>query len=128
MKEFEKLKYEIDLISKGEHNQEFTGVYQRLTELHQALQLQQTGVMRSALNQEEAFKMFTEHNKYDGFIQWKGTDVCMDFHCECGHHNHYDDYFAYVIKCSECGNLYAPSSNVEMIRVKESDSFIESDH
>lgn len=45
MKEFEKLKYEIDLISKGEHNQEFTGVYQRLTELHQALQLQQTGVI-----------------------------------------------------------------------------------
>ena len=98
------------------------------TELDQALQLQQTGVMRSALNQEEAFKIFTQHNKYDGFIQWKGTDVCMDFHCECGHHNHYDDYFAYVIKCSECGNLYAPSSNVEMIRVKESHSFIESNH
>lgn len=47
MKEFEKLKYEIDLISKGKHNQEFTGVYQRLTELGQALQLQQAGVSGS---------------------------------------------------------------------------------
>ena len=92
----------------------------------QALQLQQTGVMRSALNQEEAFKIFTQHNKHDGFIQWKGTDVCMDFQCECGHHNHYDDYFAYVIKCSECGSLYAPSSNVEMIKINEANNFIES--
>lgn len=24
------------------------------------------------------------------FIQWKGTDVCMDFHCECGAHCHFD--------------------------------------
>jgi len=84
--------------------------------------------MRSALNQEEAFKIFTQHNKFDGFIQWKGTDVCMDFHCECGHHNHYDDYFAYVVKCRECGNLYAPSCNVEMIRVEKADMFIESEH
>lgn len=84
--------------------------------------------MQTALNQEEAFNLFTKHNKHDGFIQWKGTDVCMDFHCECGHHNHYDGYFAYVVKCKECGNLYAPSSNVEMIRVEKSDSFIESEH
>jgi len=90
--------------------------------------LNKTDVMRSALNQEEAFKIFTQHNKFDGFIQWKGTDVCMDFHCECGHHNHYDDYFAYVVKCRECGNLYAPSCNVEMIRVEKADMFIESEH
>lgn len=45
MKELEKLKYEIDLVSKGEHNQEFTGVYQRLSELDQALQFHKTFVM-----------------------------------------------------------------------------------
>jgi len=47
MELLQKLKYEIDLISKGEHNEEFTGVYQRLAELEQALQLQQTGVVGS---------------------------------------------------------------------------------
>lgn len=87
-----------------------------------------TDAMRSALSQEDAFKIFTQHNKFDGFIQWKGTDVCMDFHCECGHHNHYDGYFAYVIKCRDCGNLYAPSCNVEMIRIEKADGFIESEH
>lgn len=30
------------------------------------------------------------------FIQWKGTDVCMDFHCECGVHMHFDGDFAFV--------------------------------
>jgi len=37
------------------------------------------------------------------FIQWKGTDVCMDFHCECGEHNHFDGDFAYVVQCAACG-------------------------
>lgn len=109
-------------------NKEATNRIMQFIKDDRALQLQQTCAMRSALNQEEAFNIFTKHNKYDGFIQWNGTDVCMDFHCECGHHNHYDDYFAYVIKCSECGSLYAPSSNVEMIKINEASSFIESIH
>lgn len=25
-----------------------------------------------------------------GFIQWKGTDVCMDVYCKCGYHSHID--------------------------------------
>lgn len=37
------------------------------------------------------------------FIQWKGTDVCMDFHCECGVMGHFDGSFAYVVKCGACG-------------------------
>ncbi len=36
------------------------------------------------------------------FIQWKGTDVCMDFHCKCGAHCHFDGYFAYVVQCPHC--------------------------
>jgi uncharacterized protein (DUF983 family) len=73
--------------------------------------------MKQAKTQQEAFDKFTKHNKFDGFIQWKGTDVCMDFHCECGHHNHYDGYFMYEVECEKCGNKYAPSSSVEMIRI-----------
>lgn len=40
------------------------------------------------------------------FIQWKGTDVCMDFHCECGAHCHFDGDFAYVVKCPHCGTAW----------------------
>jgi len=40
------------------------------------------------------------------FVQWKGTDVCMDFHCECGAHCHFDGYFAYAVKCPHCGTIW----------------------
>lgn len=84
--------------------------------------------IKTALDFKDAFEKFTRHN-IDGFIQWKNTYVCMDFHCECGHSNHYDGAFAYVVKCGGCGNFYAPSSKVEMIRLETADegSYLESE-
>ena len=41
------------------------------------------------------------------FIQWKGTDVCMDFYCSCGGYGHIDGMFVYYIKCADCGQVYA---------------------
>lgn len=46
-----------------------------------------------------------QENPY-AFVQWKGTDVCMDFHCECGAHCHFDGYFAYAVKCPHCGTIW----------------------
>jgi len=46
------------------------------------------------------------------FIQWKGTEVCMDFHCECGHHSHIDAGFAYAVECVFCGALYEMGTQV----------------
>lgn len=40
------------------------------------------------------------------FIQWKGTDVCLDFYCECGEVGHFDGYFAYELKCPTCGVIW----------------------
>lgn len=37
------------------------------------------------------------------FVQWKGTDVCLDFFCDCGGGGHYDGDFAYGLRCSDCG-------------------------
>lgn len=49
---------------------------------------------------------FNRTDKPNAFIQWKGTDVCMDFYCECGAHCHFDGYFAYVVKCPHCEIVY----------------------
>lgn len=70
-----------------------------------------------ATDYSAAQKLFTKHNPNDGFIQWKGTDVCMDFHCDCGWHNHYHGYFAYEVECFQCGEVFAPSCSVEMLKV-----------
>lgn len=40
------------------------------------------------------------------FIQWKGTDVCMDFHCECGAFCHFDGDFAYTVRCPHCKTVW----------------------
>lgn len=65
-------------------------------------------------------KMFNRCNalsKIDGphgWIQWKGTDVCMDIRCACGKHSHLDTDFAYFFRCSGCGEIYDVSSYVKL--------------
>lgn len=46
------------------------------------------------------------------FIQWKGTDVCMDFYCECGEHCHFDGDFAYTVECPHCHAVWEMPHNV----------------
>lgn len=52
-----------------------------------------------------------------GWIQWKGTDVCMDIHCICGAHGHIDADFAYYIECPHCGRVYATGQNIKLIEL-----------
>lgn len=50
-----------------------------------------------------------------GWIQWKGTKVCMDVHCSCGAMSHIDEDFCYFIECPSCGKKYAVGQNVKLI-------------
>ena len=56
------------------------------------------------------------------FIQWKGTDVCMDFHCDCGHHNHIDGYFCYFVKCKGCGQVWKTPSEINLTKLDTNDA------
>ena len=54
------------------------------------------------------------------FIQWKGTDVCMDMYCpNCNHHNHYDGYFGYFIKCVNCNTVYECGTEITLTKISE---------
>jgi hypothetical protein len=55
--------------------------------------------------------------KPHGWVQWKGTDVCMDIHCICGCHSHFDGDFAYAVKCPECGRSYMCNGHIELIEL-----------
>lgn len=47
-----------------------------------------------------------DYSDIDGphvFVQWKGTDVCLTFHCECGERGHFHGDFAYALRCGACG-------------------------
>lgn len=56
------------------------------------------------------------------FIQWKGTDLCMDFHCECGRHSHIHGMFGYVIECVGCGALYEMGTQVRAYRMSDEEA------
>ena len=46
------------------------------------------------------------NDRPDAFIQWKGTDACIDLYCTCGEQFHFDGYFAYELTCGHCGQTY----------------------
>ena len=76
--------------------------------------------MKKAKNKDEAWKIQeTYENQPHGWIQWKGTDVCMDVHCKCGELAHVDDDFAYFVKCGGCGTVYFCNGHIELIEVEE---------
>lgn len=47
------------------------------------------------------------------FIQWKGTDVCLDFTCPCGADGHFDGDFPYFLRCPSCGSVYEMGTQVK---------------
>ena len=49
-----------------------------------------------------------------GWIQWKGTDVCVDLHCVCGHDDHHDGDFFYHWQCPECGVVYSVCGDIKL--------------
>ena len=50
-----------------------------------------------------------------GWIQWKGTNVCIDIHCRCGRLGHFDGDSFYHYRCPGCGQAYAVGQNVKLI-------------
>jgi len=61
-------------------------------------------------------------------IQWKGTDVCLDFSCACGGSGHVDGEFVYAIQCADCGTTYAMPRTVQLVITgARDDAFIPSD-
>ena len=53
-----------------------------------------------------------------GWMQWHGTNLCMDVHCECGELHHVDGRFAYVVK-TPCGRYYRLNSDVPLEAIPE---------
>ena len=59
------------------------------------------------------------------FIQWKGTDVCLDFTCACGATGHLDTDFAYFVECPSCGAVYEMGTQVIVKRIVPAQAHIE---
>lgn len=52
-------------------------------------------------------------------VQWKGTDLCAGFRCQCGAEGHIDDYFCYSISCEACGQVYVLPRTIQLLKAEE---------
>lgn len=60
-------------------------------------------------------------DKPHGWIQWKGTNVCIDLHCECGYSGHFDGFFLYYYQCPQCNMKYEVGANIKLIKLSAED-------
>ena len=74
-----------------------------------------------AKNYEAAWDQQHHFEGPHGWIQWKGTDVCMDVHCVCGHMSHVDADFVYQVQCPECQRVFFCNGNIQLIELEEVD-------
>lgn len=75
---------------------------------------------KKAINETEAREIQEQYEgKPHGWVQWKGTAVCMDIHCKCGHHSHIDAEFAYHVKCPKCRTVYMCNGHIELIELEQ---------
>lgn len=61
---------------------------------------------------DDAGFSFGERPQVHAFLQWRGTDACFDFYCDCGEATHFDGYFARVVKCGARGQLWQMPFNL----------------
>ena len=64
-------------------------------------------------------KQETELSEPYGWIQWKGTDVCIDLHCKCGAHWHLDADFAYTTICPRCQTLFSLGAFIKLVPITD---------
>lgn len=73
---------------------------------------------KQAKNDDEFYNVQeTYEGKPHGWVQWKGTNVCMDVYCDCGVHGHIDDDFVYHVKCRKCGRAYYCNGHIELVEI-----------
>lgn len=72
---------------------------------------------KKASNHDEAWEAQAIPDLPRAWIQWKGTVVCMDIQCPCGHLGHVDAEFAYHVKCAACGKVYFCNGHIELIEI-----------
>ena len=72
----------------------------------------------------EAFEIAPPDAKPRTFVQYKGTDLCMDWSCSCTPPSqdfkfHIDAYFAGVLKCPDCGAVWQLPQALEFTRLPD---------
>lgn len=66
--------------------------------------------------------------KPHGWVQHKGSNLCIDLHCACGAHLHYDGDFLYHWICPHCNRHYVSGSHLAMWEMTPEEIDADKDH
>lgn len=72
----------------------------------------------------EEFNPDSDWKRPSVYIQYKGSNICIDFHCLCDQENehtgvgHFDGDFAYALQCSRCGRVYEMPTELALTLVE----------
>ena len=69
-------------------------------------------------NLEEFPSLNFSHTAPCGWIQWKGTNVCVDIECVCGGSFHFDGDFMYHVLCPKCERVYECDGHIKLHELK----------
>ena len=62
--------------------------------------------------------------RYVTNVQWKGTDLCMDFNCpNCEQNSHFDGITFGFIKCFKCETNFQLQPEIAFSEVTEAETF-----
>lgn len=70
-------------------------------------------------DQDAIFALCPKPEGANAYIQWKGTDACLDVRCDCGHDTHMDGDYLYYVRCPKCGTTYMLPHTVPLYRVPD---------
>ena len=79
------------------------------------------GKMKDNFSQfyDQVYKRDNPKGSSSGWIQWKGTEICIDLHCICGSSYHFDGEFFYFYRCKNCKRVYAVGQHIKLIELSE---------
>jgi len=77
--------------------------------------------MKAKTDKDAWDKQETFETQPHGWVQWKGTDVCIDIHCDCGEMSHYDGDFMCAIQCPYCNRKYFANGHIQLIEIEKHD-------
>jgi hypothetical protein len=71
--------------------------------------------------QQQIDDRFRKHadGEAESWVQWKGTDICVDLTCVCGADFHFDGMFLYYWRCMSCNRVYGMSPYVQAIEIAD---------
>lgn len=73
----------------------------------------------------DAYKRDYPGTEPHGWIQWKGTNVCMDLYCVCGFHGHVDTDFFYRAYCPSCSRQFLVGQNIKLIELTKEEAAVD---